>query len=144
MNGLDPLYRPIYYEDVDVCHRAWRRGWCTIFEPGATTYHLKHVTTKKHLKKQAQFEIYRLKNQILFTWKNLLDRKWVSLHLIWIFLHLTNSIYKQDSIYFRSLRSAISQLPEALKARRQELRAMKLTDKEIFKLLADNGPICNR
>ena len=139
LKGLDPLYRPIYYEDVDVCHRAWRRGWRTIFEPDATTYHLKHVTTKKHLKKQAQFEIYRMKNQILFTWKNLLDRKWISLHLIWIFLHLTNSICKRDSIFSRSFWSAILQSGEVLKARRAETRAMKLTDKEIFAMLNTNG-----
>jgi len=139
LNGLDPLYRPIYYEDVDVCHRAWRRGWRTIFEPDATTYHLKHVTTKKHLKKQTQFEIFRMKNQILFTWKNLLDREWIFLHLIWLFLHLTNSVYKRDPIFSRSLRSAISQSREALKARRVEIRAMKLTDKEIFKIINTNG-----
>jgi GT2 family glycosyltransferase len=135
LNGLDPIFRPIYYEDVDVCHRAWRRGWRTIYEPDATTYHLKHVTTKKHLEKQAQFEIYRTKNQILFSWKNLLDRKLISLHLTWICLHLANSIYRRDPIFFRSLRFAIPQFHEALKARRKEVRAMKMTDKEIFNLL---------
>jgi GT2 family glycosyltransferase len=139
LNGLDPLYRPFYYEDMDVCQRAWRRGWSTIFEPEATTYHLRHVTTQKLLKNQMQFEIYRTKNQLLFAWKNLLDSKLISLHLIWIFLHLANSIYNHDLVFRRALRSAILQLPEALKARRGEIRAMKLTDKEIFKKLNSNG-----
>jgi len=138
LNGLDPLYRPFYYEDMDVCQRAWRRGWCTIFEPDATTYHLRHVTTQKLLKKQIQFEIYRMKNQLLFTWKNLLDRKLISVHLIWVFLHLAHSIYKRDPVFWRALRSAMPQLREALVARRGEIRAMQLTDKEIFKKLNSN------
>jgi len=141
LNGLDPLYRPIYYEDVDVCHRAWRRGWSTLFEPDATTYHLKHVTTKKHLKEQAHFEIYRMKNQILFTWKNLLDRKWIFLHMIWIGLHLTNSIYKRDPVFSCSLWSALSQFREAMAARRVEIRAIKLTDKEIYQKLNPKGKL---
>ena len=139
LNGLDPLYRPFYYEDMDVCQRAWRRGWSTIFEPDATTYHLRHVTTQKILNNQTQFDIYRTKNQLLFTWKNLLDSKLISLHLIWIFLHLANSIYKHDSVYWHALGSAVSQLREAFMARRREKRAMKLTDKEIFRKLNPKG-----
>ena len=138
LDGLDPLYRPFYYEDMDVCQRAWRRGWSTIFEPEATTYHLRHVTTQKLSKDKMQFEIYRTKNQLLFAWKNLLDKKLLSLHLIWIFLHLANSIYKNDLVFRSALRSAILQLREALMARRKEIRAMKLTDKEIFKKLNSN------
>ncbi|MCK4792667.1 MAG: glycosyltransferase, partial [Desulfobacteraceae bacterium] len=39
LGGFLPLYKPFYYEDRDLCTRAWRRGWKTYFEPESTVVH---------------------------------------------------------------------------------------------------------
>jgi N-acetylglucosaminyl-diphospho-decaprenol L-rhamnosyltransferase len=39
LGGFDPLFRPGYWEDFDLTHRAWRRGWPSVFEPGSVVYH---------------------------------------------------------------------------------------------------------
>jgi len=135
MGGLDRLYRPIYFEDIDICHRAWRRGWRTIYEPRAVTYHLKHVTTKKHLRREIMFAIYRQKNFLLFSWKNILDRELFVKHLLWILLHLLSSLPKRDQVYPRALLMALSQLKEAARARRQEKNKAAIGDREIFSRL---------
>ena len=135
MGGLDILYRPFYYEDMDVCHRAWRRGWRTIYEPDAVTYHLKHVTTKKQLKKEIDFKIYRAKNGLHFSWKNLLDGRLFRIHLVWTFLHFTRALLTGDQVYPRAFLMAISQLKEVLCARRQERQEMVMEDSEIFSRL---------
>ena len=135
MGGLDVLYRPIYYEDVDVCHRGWRRGWRTIYEPDAMTYHLKHVTTKKHLKREIHFKIYQAKNALLFSWKNLLDNGLFRRHLAWTLLHSVRACLIGDRVYPRAILMAIAQLREVLDARRREKREMVMEDQDIFSRL---------
>ena len=39
MGGFDPLFAPFYWEDVDLCYRAWKRGWKILFEPRSAVLH---------------------------------------------------------------------------------------------------------
>ena len=39
LGGFDPLYRPGYYEDLDLSYRAWANGWKVIYEPRSRVYH---------------------------------------------------------------------------------------------------------
>jgi len=39
LGGFDPLFRPGYWEDFDLTHRAWRCGWPSVFEPRSVMYH---------------------------------------------------------------------------------------------------------
>ena len=39
LGGFNPLFRPAYCEDFDLCFRAWRRGWRCVFEPASVVYH---------------------------------------------------------------------------------------------------------
>ncbi|MGA1791067.1 MAG: glycosyltransferase family 2 protein [bacterium] len=135
LGGLDILYRPFYYEDMDVCHRAWRRGWRTVYEPGAAIYHLKHVTTQRHLKKKANFQLYRTKNILLFTWKNLLDGRLLGMHLFWVLLYFMKALVTGDLVYPRAFFIAISQLKEVRSARKLEREEMAAEDREIFSRL---------
>ncbi len=36
LGGLDTIYHPFYWEDIDLGYRAWRRGWRSMFEPAAS------------------------------------------------------------------------------------------------------------
>lgn len=69
LGGFDPLFLPLYYEDVDICYAGWRRGWKTIYEPRAVALHRESSTvgaaTPGDWKSRA-----RLKNHILVTLKN--------------------------------------------------------------------------
>lgn len=39
LGGFNRLYYPAYSEDLDLCFRAWRRGWRCIYEPASVVYH---------------------------------------------------------------------------------------------------------
>jgi GT2 family glycosyltransferase len=38
LGGFDPDFF-LYYEDVDLCRRAWQRGWSVCYEPGLNLVH---------------------------------------------------------------------------------------------------------
>jgi GT2 family glycosyltransferase len=143
LGGLDTLYRPIYFEDVDICYRAWRRGWQSLYEPGAVTQHLKHVTTRKQHQKNERIEIFRVKNQLLFTWKNLLDSKLFFSHLLWTTARLSAACFRNDPVFPAAFRKALSQIREVLTKRLTERREAVIDDREIFSRIhaSQNNPL---
>jgi len=40
LGGFDPAYAPAYYEDSDLCFRAWRGGFRTVYAPDVLVNHL--------------------------------------------------------------------------------------------------------
>jgi GT2 family glycosyltransferase len=70
LDGFDPLYRPGYYEDVDLSYRAWARGWTAIYEPRSRAYHKESATMISRYGEQGKARLlYR--NHLLFTVKNI-------------------------------------------------------------------------
>ena len=41
VDGFDPIYRPAYYEDADLCFKLHDRGFSTVFEPNSRVDHLR-------------------------------------------------------------------------------------------------------
>jgi GT2 family glycosyltransferase len=39
LSGFDPLFFPAYGEDIDLCLRAWERGWPSLYVPESVVYH---------------------------------------------------------------------------------------------------------
>lgn len=39
LGGFDPLFFPAYGEDIDLCLRAWERGWRSLYVPASVVYH---------------------------------------------------------------------------------------------------------
>jgi len=135
LGGLDPIFRPIYGEDVDVCYRAWQRGWKTLCEPASITYHLSHKTTKKHFPDR-YFQAIRLKNQFILTWKNVRDVNLICEHFAWTSARTIFALLKGDLIYLQGLSLAIKQIPEVIERRRKEKGIQRdYSDKGLFKRL---------
>lgn len=42
LGGFNRLFYPAYCEDLDLCFRAWRRGWRSLFEPASVVFHRDH------------------------------------------------------------------------------------------------------
>lgn len=66
LNGFDDLYRPFYWEDVDICQRASRCGWRTVYEPAVVVRHDGPSTIREHSKPK-KIRIITLRNRILFA-----------------------------------------------------------------------------
>ncbi len=65
LGGFNRLFFPGYGEDLDLCFRAWRKGWRCLFEPAAVAFHRENGTFST----RAQLLMER--SQWLFQWSSL-------------------------------------------------------------------------
>lgn len=66
LGGFNTLFRPGYGEDLDLCFRAWRRGWRCIFEPRSLVFHRENGSWGN---RRTLNLIER--NRLLFQWSSL-------------------------------------------------------------------------
>lgn len=83
LGGYDTLYLPGVMEDVDLCHRAQKRGDQLYYEPTSIVYHMGQASFKK------KFGASRLlamahRNTFLFTWKNFSGFKFWVKHVFFL------------------------------------------------------------
>ncbi len=133
LGGFDRLYRPFYYEDTDLCYRAWKRGWKIIYEPRAEVYH-KCAATIRSFFSRRRVSLMKRKNYYLFMWKNITDRPLTLEHLFFLPFHLASSLITGRFIQALSFFLALRQLPEALAGRRGVREEQVLSDREILDL----------
>ena len=66
LRGFNRLFAPAYCEDVDLCFRAWRRGWRCIYEPRSVVWH-RHQGTWSHDSNDSLNSL-ELRNLLLMQW----------------------------------------------------------------------------
>jgi len=127
LGGLDNLFSPFYFEETDLCYRAWKRGYQILWEPKAKVIHRHQegVILKHFDEKYIDFVAQR--NRLFFIWKNIHDKKMIWTH----YYNLMKRVIKKPS-YIKVLAAALYQLPRILKNRRWEKKAMVVSDKAIF------------
>ncbi len=130
LGGFDPLYHPLYYEEIDLSYRALKRGWSVLYEPNSIAYHKVQATITKQNKKK-RIGWISARNNYLFVWKNILDTKMSAEFLIYIPLFLFRDALKLKSRFWVAFFMALKRLPLALKGRRIEKKA-QLTPDEII------------
>lgn len=126
--GMDELFNPFYWEDIDLSYRAWKAGYEVLFEKKSVVRHeheagtIRTNFTSRHVKNTA----YR--NQFLFVWKN--ASGWLLIkHICWLPYHLIHAILRGDTSFLLGLIAAIQRLPR-LKRSMKHVRS----DSEIIKM----------
>lgn len=69
LGGFNRLFWPAYSEDIDLCFRAWRKGWRCIFEPGSIVLHRENGSWGGDGCNRAARLI--LRTALLFQWSSL-------------------------------------------------------------------------
>lgn len=108
LEGLDKLYFPAYWEDIDVSYRAWKAGYQCLFDPKATLLHQGESTMNRELGWKKQ--VFGFKNQLLFFWKNVSDWPLLGKHLFWMPYHLVVTSWRTRGAFTYGLYLALLQL----------------------------------
>jgi len=143
LEGLQDLLAPIYWEDVEVCYRAWKRGWVVEYEPASEVFHLSSGTMGKS-ELRREMKVITERNRLLMTWINLHDHTWFMLHILWLSLKLALSAFSLNWAYWQSFLQAALRMRAVREARRKEKAASTRSDREIaaiFEELAKSADV---
>mgnify|MGYP001581595392 CR=1 FL=1 len=100
LNGLDEIYNPFYWEDIDLSYRAKKRGYKIFFEPKSVVIHKHEEGAIKQKYSAEQIETISYRNQFLFAWKNMNSwRLWIS-HLLWLPYHFAKALVRGDFAFY--------------------------------------------
>jgi len=125
LDGMDPIFYPFYWEDIDFSYRAWKRGWKILWEPASIVHHNHGGTVEKYFSKSYR-EYISQRNQLIFIWKNITSEKLFSEHKKALLKKLA------QGQFWRPFLGASLKLPEILKKRAIKKKDEKLKDEEIF------------
>ncbi len=109
LGGIETIYRPLYWEDIELGYRAWRRGWRSVFEPEASVFHKRRAWMGKRFGDAYANETF-LKNALVFTWKNVRDRGLLLQHFAYVWARLVREVMSGEGMMCRALLRALPML----------------------------------
>lgn len=81
LGGMDELFLPFYFEDIDLGIRAAKAGYQSLLEPKAKVKHEHEATINERSFKRNYIDFIKKRNHLLLTWKNLDSAKLKLFHL---------------------------------------------------------------
>ncbi len=135
LGGFDAIFHPLYWEDIDLCYRAWKRGWKVVYDPGIILYH-KHRATIETLVEPDKLKQVTARNSYLFLWKNLSDwRAWAA-HLCYAPLWLIRDMVRGRWRFPIGFVMALARLPQVVRSRLVERPVRRRGDRDVLTEIA--------
>lgn len=134
LGGLDEVYDPFYWEDIDISYRAQRAGFKTLFEKKSVVRHEHEKGAIKSKYTPIQVKRIAYRNQFIFVWKNA-DFTMILSHILWLSYHLINGI-RGDRALILGFFDALSRLHGILSSRFRHRKQFVKSDKEVLSRLS--------
>lgn len=116
LGGFDPLFRPGYYEDLDLSYRAWGRGWTVVYEPRSRAYHKESASMLERFGDAAKARLlYR--NHLLFTIKNIGGPAFLIGFFLCLPYRVLSPLLWGHGVPLGGFLDALPRLPQALRRR---------------------------
>jgi GT2 family glycosyltransferase len=126
LGGMDEkLLSPFYWEDIDLCYRAAKRGYKLLWEPEGVVEHHHESTISKFPK--AYVARVRERNQLLMLWKNLTSPNLTRKHMVGLLRRLI-----MHPGYIKIIIMALMRFGIAMQKRKKEIKESKVSDEAIF------------
>lgn len=133
LGGLDTLYDPFYWEDIDLSYRARKSGYDLLFEKRSIVEH-RHFegSIKKHYN-NFQIKTIAYRNQLIFVWKNITDTNLIISHLLWLPYNILMSVLRFDASMLLGFILALVRLPVIIGKRLEQKKLYELSDSDLLK-----------
>lgn len=132
LGGLNELYNPFYWEDVDLSYRGVKAGYKILFEPESKVIHEhEEGAINKNYSNYNKIKIV-FRNQFTFVWINITDKNLLLSHIFWLPYHTLKALLRRDKAYFWGFWHAILRLPQILSYKEKMKRLFVVSDKTII------------
>lgn len=130
LGGMDEIYNPFYWEDIDISYRALKCGYRIVFEKRSAVIHEheKGSIAKTFSAKKVKEIAFR--NQLFFTWLNATDLNIILGHIFWLPVFLVGPLLRLDFSPILGFLSAFILMPKVIKSRNIRKSTFVLSDKE--------------
>lgn len=131
LGGMDTLYNPFYWEDIDLSYRARKAGWKTLFDEKSIVHHYHEEGKIKREFSPVDVKRIAYRNQYIFIWKNVSDWSILLAHAFWTPIRLFQAMVSGDFLMIEGYCMAITRLPAILSRRMAQKHLYKLSDREV-------------
>lgn len=138
LGGFHPIFKPFYWEDFDLCVRAWRLGWESIVVPTSVIVHQDHGSIKDNFKRR------KIRNALN---RNKLLVEWVHLSTPALFLtaiprligRLLARLVVGDIFYVGAIFEAFKRGPQAVRLRNELKKTSALSLQDVVLLVEEKN-----
>lgn len=132
LGGLDTVYNPFYWEDIDISYRSQKSGYKILFDPESVVIHEHEKGSIKSKYSSNKIKMISYRNQFIFVWKNITDLDLIISHILWLPYFFTNALLNRDWAFFVGFFRAFILLPKIIKSSIKAKKYFLKTDKEIL------------
>ena len=130
--GMDEIYNPFYWEDIDLSYIAQKAGFKVVFDKNSVVEHLHDEGAIKSNYKKNRITTIAYRNQFIFIWKNISDSNLLMNHLLLLPINIFNALRRGDGEFIKGFLAALVKLPTIYNRRNFQKRFYKVTDSEIL------------
>lgn len=132
IGGLQELYKPFYWEDVDLSYRAQKMGYTVKIEKTSRVVH-EHKKGSIKKKEKSDFVMQTTyRNQFFFVWLNITDRNLLVSHLLYLPYHLLAALKNRNWLFLTGFLKALLKLNKVLAERQRIKKEFKVSDHDIL------------
>jgi len=117
LGGLNTIYSPFYWEDIDLSYRALKSGYKIFFEPKSVVVHEHSIGAIKSKYSVSEIKKIAYRNQFIFSWINATDIDILFSQFVWLPYHLLKAISKVDLYLLSGFFRAFILFPEIIKSK---------------------------
>lgn len=132
LRGLDEIYNPFYWEDIDLSYRAVKSGYAILFESKSIVHHYHEQGAVKSFFTESKIQKVAYRNHFIFMWKNMTDANFIFRHLLWLPYHLLKAVCRRDGAFVGGFLAAIFLYPKIIQSRTAAKKRFILLDKEVL------------
>jgi len=130
--GMETLYNPFYWEDIDISYRALKAGYKLVFEPESVVYHQQEQGAIRSNYTQSEIKTIAYRNQIIFVWLNIAQFSFILQHFLYLPYLLLKAIISGDYAFIKGFFAALVKLPNVLVHRWHNQKFNRISDRQLL------------
>lgn len=132
LGGMDTIYNPFYWEDIDLSYQMRKAGYSLRFEPKSIVHHFHEEGAIKTSYSPDAVKRIVYRNQFLFLWKNISDVPLWLAHCRWMPVRLVQAAIAGDRAMLYGYAMVLLMFPSLYKSRLRAARHWKRDDLSLF------------
>ena len=131
LGGLNEIYNPFYWEDIDLSYRALKSGFKIAFEKESKVIHEHETGAIKSRFSSFDVKTMAYRNQYIFVWQNLTDLNLKLIHVMWLPYYFAKAVLNKDASFFLGFFKALNLIPKIIESNSKRKKLFIKSDKEV-------------